>query len=72
MTEALSQIPGKGSGHGTHLRAGSPSTDAQGSVRFAHRTLSLHVTLPEALAGNKEKLSRACEEAVEFADFLWK
>jgi len=72
MAEALSQIPGKGSGHGAHLRAGSPPADAQGSVRFAHRTLSLNATLPEVLVWNKEKLGRACEEAVEFVRFLWK
>ena len=72
MAEALSQIPGKGSGHGSHLRAGSPPADAQGSVRFAHRTLSLHVTLPDVPLRDKSKLERACAEAVEFADFLWK
>ena len=72
MAEALSQIPGKGSGHGTHLRAGSPPADAQGSVRSAHRTLSLHGTLPEAPFWDKTKLGRACAEAVDFARFLWK
>jgi len=72
MGEAVSQIPGKGSGHGTHLRAGSPPTDAQGSERFAHRTLSLHVTLPELPLWDKQKPSHACEEAVEFVHFLWK
>jgi hypothetical protein len=41
-------------------------------VRFAHRTLSLHGTLPEVPLWNKEKLRRDCAEAVEFAGFLWK
>ena len=72
VAEASSQIPGKGSGHGSHLRAGSPPADAQGSVRFAHRTLSLHATLPEVPVWNKHKRRRACAEAVEFVPFLWK
>jgi len=41
-------------------------------VRFAHRTLSLHATLPEAPLWNKHKRKRACAEAVEFVGFLWK
>ncbi len=53
MVEALSQIPGKGSGHGAHLRAGSPPADAQGSVRFAHRTLSLHGLCPRCWFGTR-------------------
>ena len=53
-------------------RASSPPANAQGSVRFAHRTLSLHVTLPETPLWNKEKLGRTCEEAVELVPFLWK
>ena len=72
MAEALSQIPGKGSGSGAHLRASSLPADAQGRVRFAHRTLSLHATLPEVPVWDKRKLGRACAEAVEFVRFLWK
>ena len=68
----LVTIPGKGFGPGAHLRAGSPPVDAQGRVRFAHRTLSLHGTLPEVPLWNKGKLRRDCAEAVEFAGFLWK
>jgi len=72
MAEALSRIPGKGLEPGAHLRACSLPTDAQGSVRFAHRTLSLHGTLPEVPLWNKKKLGQACAEAVEVARFLWK
>ena len=72
MAEALSQIPGKGSGSGAHLRASSLPADAQGRVRFAHRTLSLHATLPEVPVWDKRKLGRACAEAVKFVRFLWK
>jgi len=72
MAEALSQIPGKGFGHGAHLRACSLPADAQGSVHFAHRTLSLHGTLPEVSLWNKPKVNPTCEEVVEFVRFLWK
>ena len=72
MAEALSQVPWKGPRRGKHLRAGSPPTDAQDKVRFSHRTLWLHGTLPEAPLWNKKKLRRACVEAVESPRFLWK
>ena len=53
-------------------RASSPPAEAQGSVRFAHRTLSLPGTLPQVPLWDKSKMERPCEEAVEFVDFLLK
>ena len=41
-------------------------------MRFAHRTLSLHRTLPELSFWNKSKVNPTCEEAVKFVGFLWK
>jgi hypothetical protein len=46
--------------------------DAQGSVRFGHHTLSLHVNLPERILPHKTKVKPACAEPVEFVPFLWK
>jgi hypothetical protein len=73
MAEARSQIP-----EGFRTRRARLSRrvlfqpDAQGNVRFAHRTLSLHVTLPEEPIRDKKKHTHDCEEAVEFVGFLWK
>ena len=41
-------------------------------MRFAHRTLSLHATLPDVPLRDKQKLGHDCEEAVKFVRFLWK
>jgi len=73
MAEAWSQIPERlGTTRAVPKQATSLPPDAQGSVRFAHRTLSLRGTLPEVPIWNKQKANRACEEAVEFVSFLWK
>jgi len=74
MAEASSQILAHGKASDTARTCVRVllQQNAQGSVRFAHRTLSLRGTLPEVPLWNKEKVNRTCEEAVEFVGFLWK